>query len=91
MGASHHMTGILIFSSYKICSGWDEVQIANGSVSSIGTKEMVLATSNILLLSILLIPKFTLNFLSTSHIIRTVNCSVRFLLYLLGLGDEEGD
>lgn len=75
------MTGMSsLFNSYQVCSGKDNVQIVDGSLSSIAGQGDIPATSDLCLSSVLHVPKFYLNLLSISHLTKTLNYSITFFL-----------
>lgn len=73
------MTGMSsLFTSYKTCSGRENVRIADGSISSVDGQGNIPATPSLQLSSVLHVPNFTLNLLPISHITKSFNCCVLF-------------
>lgn len=82
-----------LFTSYHVYFGKDKVRIVDGSLSLIMGEGDILATSNLCLSSVFHVPNFSLHLLYISHIIKTFNCLVTFLLSycVSGHGDEENN
>lgn len=71
------MTGMYsLFSSNHICSGKDNVQIVNSSLSSIDSIGCFPLTSSLHLSFVFLVRNFELNLVYVSHITKVLNCSV---------------
>lgn len=68
-----------LFSSYHVCSGMDNVRIADGSYSPIVGKGDIVAIPSLHLSLVFHVPNFSLNLLYINHIIKSLNCSVTFL------------
>ena len=78
-GAFDHMTSCShLFSSYYPCSGIEKIRIANGSFSSIASKENITISEKIILNSVLHVLKLACNLLSVSRLSKDTNCSIIF-------------
>ena len=74
-GATNHMTGASnLFTSYIPCSGKDKVRVADGSMVPIIGRGSIRCTKTLSLSPVLHVPNFSINLLSVSSIIKSLNC-----------------
>ncbi|KAJ7976083.1 Retrovirus-related Pol polyprotein from transposon TNT 1-94 [Quillaja saponaria] len=79
LGATDHMTSSSnLFFVYFPCFGKAKVRIADGSLSSVSGKGSVHRSSSMSLSSVLHGPNLSVNLLSVSRIIESLNCHVSF-------------
>ena len=78
-GASDHMTGNSnLFHTFSPCSGNYMVQIADGSTSKVAGMGTIIVTKDLILKSVLLVPKLTYNLLSISKLTKDLRCITHF-------------
>jgi hypothetical protein len=65
-------------STYHLLDTPHDVTLANGSLSTVASFSQTHLSPDIKLLSVLHVPRFPLNLLSISKIIKALNCSVSF-------------
>ncbi|TYG99021.1 hypothetical protein ES288_A10G163700v1 [Gossypium darwinii] len=64
--------------NYTTCPSKDSARLADGSLTSISGTVSVVCTPNIILSSVLHVPKFPVNILSISTITKALNCKLEF-------------
>lgn len=79
-GASDHMTGdITVFKKYFPCQDNSTVRIADGTTSRVFGRGSVVISKDIMLDSVLYVPKLDCNLLSVSKLAKDLNCVTKFL------------
>lgn len=74
------MTGFSkLFSSYPTCSGKDKVKIANGSLTTISAKGLIVLSTSLSLSLVLRFPEFSHNLLSVNSLTKQMNYTITFI------------
>ena len=78
-GASDHMTGdFQVFTTFKPCAHSQTVRIADGSLTPVIGTGSVTLSDDLLLSSVLFVPKLNCNLLSISKLTRDLHCVTKF-------------
>uniref|UniRef100_A0A803NGP2 Polyprotein n=1 Tax=Cannabis sativa TaxID=3483 RepID=A0A803NGP2_CANSA len=78
-GASHHMTGnFQVFNTFKPCAHSQTVRIDDGSLTPMIETGSITLSDDLLLSSVLFVPKLNCNLLSISKLTRDLHCVTKF-------------
>ena len=78
-GTTNHMAdNSSLFTTFQLYSSTSTVTLADGSTSCMLESRTIHPTPLITLTSVLSLPQFSFNLISTSKLIRTLNCSISF-------------